>query len=197
MSRDMLGVDGEMGGLQVGTHSLLQLGIIAIKDNKIVDELDLQLRIEPLVVTQEALRVNKIDILSPGITTAKEAKEIYMKFMNKNFYSKITSKGYEYVKPNKDNMPLFFGHNVMFDRPWLKALVGDFDYCYYHSVCTMVLAETMRDAGKLPGIENLKLETLCTYLKVPKPENNELFHNALVDIKQTFLLYQRLKEFIK
>jgi hypothetical protein len=99
------------------------------------------------------------------------------------------------IKPDKHNMPLFCGQNTFFDRPWLQRIMGsDFDYCYYHRIDTMVLANTLQDIGILERGADLKLESLCNLLGVEKPEGE--YHSALVDVKQTFKCYQAMKKLI-
>lgn len=188
--------DTETGGLDP-SFSLLQLAVLAVHNGKIVDRLNMQLRIEPLVVTAKAMETNKIDLgKTDGVFTDIEiARGTYRAFMNRNFFYKWEAGRWVNVRPSKDNMPLFCGHNTFFDRPFMKKFMGsDFDFCYYHRVDTMVLASTLKDAGLLPDLENCKLETLAAYFNLPKPER---FHDALCDVEQTFMLYKCLQELIR
>lgn len=184
MKRSEVWVDFETGGVKHWIHSPLSIGAIAVINGKIVDEFYHNIRIEPLVVTPDALRTNKIDLTHPGISTKEEFKKLWMGFMNKNFYN------YGKVRPNKENMPYFCGQNTVFDRPFLwELLETDFDYAYYHRIDTMIFANILRSEGKLDDITDLKLETMSGYFHLPAPE---MFHNSLCDIKQTYQVYQCL-----
>lgn len=182
-------VDFETGGVKPWVHSPLSIGAIAVVNGKIVDEFYRNIRIEPLVVTADALKTNKLDLTIPGIATKEEFKKQWNGFMNKNFYE------YGRVRPNKDNMPFFCGQNTVFDRPFLHELLEtDFDLAYYHRIDTMIFANILRSEGLLPGVPDLKLETMSNYFRLPVPE---MFHNSLCDIKQTYLVYKCLKRVMR
>lgn len=197
--RSQLWMDSENGGLDPEVHSPLEFAFLAVKEGKIVDRLKLTIRAETMVVTFKALQVNKQDLLKDGYTLA-EAKALYLDWMNKNFYTvhnKNSNGGpghYQVIRPNKDNMPFFCGHNTRYDRPFLQKLVGEFDYVYYHTIDTMMFANILLNEGLLPEIENLKLETISNYLMLPPPER---FHDALMDVEQTFKVYQDLRRIMR
>jgi DNA polymerase III alpha subunit (gram-positive type) len=181
--RPELWMDSENGGLDPQVHSPLEFAFLAVKDDKIVDRCAITLRIEPLVVTQEALKINKVDLCKSGWTTKEQAILDYKRFMTKNF-----------GRPTKETMPFFCGHNTFYDRPFLQKIVGDFDFAYYHRIDTMVFANVLRAEGMLPGIENLKLETISTFLRLAPPER---FHDALCDVEQTYKVYRMLRRLMK
>lgn len=190
-------MDSENGGLDPNVHSPLEFAFLAVKEGFVVDELELSLRIEPLVVTTEALRVNKVNLLVDDVIVSRaEAKKIYYWWMNKNFFTTTTADGKRVVqKPSKETMPNFCGHNTAYDRRFLWALLeSEYDMAYYHRIDTMVLAEVLREMGLLPGIENLKLGTLCTFFGDTGDSTN--FHNAMFDIKKNFWLYGKMKELL-
>jgi len=191
-------MDSENGGLDPRDHSPLEFAFLAVKDGKIVDELQMSLRFEPLVVTQEALRINRVDLLSKGLTRREDAKAVYYNWMNKNFFTRTIKRPDGSIqnivdRPSKETMPLFCGHNTAYDRPFLHAMLNsEYDMCYYHRIDTMVLAEMLREMGMLPGIENLKLPTLCKYAKLV--ESIDEFHGAIYDIRNTYKLYTWIKQ---
>jgi len=196
--RKQLWCDFETGGLDVNYHSPLSFAMMITEGDKILCEWECNIRQAPLVYEQSALDINKIDIREPGIDF-ETFRLSYSKHLCEHVYG-----GIKYlrndgcyvgnIKADKFNMPLFCGQNTFFDRPWLQRIMGDFDYCYYHRIDTMVLANTLQDIGILPRGENLKLETLCNLLGVPKPEGE--YHSALTDVKQTFKCYQAMKALI-
>jgi DNA polymerase III alpha subunit (gram-positive type) len=191
--RSQLWMDSENGGLDPKIHSPLEFAFLAVKNGKIVDRLELSLRIPPLVVTQEALAVNKINVgefQKHQYVDRKLAVAKYRDFMSKNFYTKFLGGRAVYDKPCKENMPAFCGHNTVYDRPFLQAfLESDYDMCYYHRIDTMMVVSALREAGKLPGLENAKLETVCEYFCRPKPT---MFHNAMCDVTETYELWKIL-----
>ncbi len=191
--------DFETGGLDVNVHSPLTFAMMITEGDTILHEWETNIRQPPLVCDEAALAINKIDVREPGLTF-QDFRLSYSKRLCEHVYG-----GIKYlrndgcyvgnIKPDKDNMPLFCGQNTFFDRPWLQRILGgSFDYCYYHRIDTMVLANTLQDIGILPRGENLKLESLCNLLGVEKPEGE--YHSALVDVQQTFKCYQAMKKLI-
>lgn len=195
MERPELWMDSENGGLDAKVHSPLQFAFLAVKNNVIVDRLKLEIRQEPFVLTIEAMKTNKIDITTPGLSF-KQAKEKYEQFMTRNFFSVVIDRGTKnerlgYDRPNRDNMPFFCGHNTFYDRPFLHRVLGtDFDFCYYHRLDTMVLANSLKAFGKLPGLSNGRLETLSDYFGFPKLDA----HDAMRDIERTREIFVCLGE---
>jgi len=194
--RKQMWCDFETGGLEVDIHSPLTFAMMITEGDDILHEWECNIRQAPLVYTEEALAINKIDIREPGLDF-ESFRLAFSKRMCEHVYGGIKYLRQDgcyvgNIKPDKDNMPLFCGQNTFFDRPWLKRILGsDFDYCYYHRIDTMVLANTLQDVGILARGENLKLESLCNLLGVSKPEGE--YHSALVDVRQTFKCYQAMK----
>lgn len=198
MSRHKLWVDFETGGVEAH-HSPLSFAMIATDENdKVFGEWYTEIRELPLVIEPEALKINKIDITKPGLNFAQFKKEYFTR-INRWFYggSNFTSNGvFPKIKPDKNNMPLFGGHNTFFDRPILHRILGNtYDGAYYHRIDTMVFANVLKDIGLLPVTENLKLESICKAFKL-FPEKGEEMHNSLTDIKMTHLAYMKMKSLI-
>lgn len=191
--RALLWTDFETGGVEAH-HSPLSFAMIATIGDRVFGEWYTEIRQSPLVIEPEALKINKIDITKEGLNF-NEFKKEYFTRINRWFYggSNFTSNGvFPKEKPNKDNMPLFCGHNTFFDRPILHRILGStYDGAYYHRIDTMVLANALKHMGILPNIENLKLETLAKYFGI-EPEGE--LHNALTDIKVTFKVFNSLKK---
>lgn len=199
MMRPQLWMDSENGGLDPNVHSPLQFAFLAVKEGVVVDELEMQLRIPPLVVTPEALKINKVDLLIDGaIVTREAAKKLYYWWMNKNFFTESINGKPVVQKPSKETMPNFCGHNTAYDRRFLWALLeSDYDMAYYHRIDTMVLGEVMREMGLYPGIENLKLGTLCAWHGDQVTDDSiHGFHNAVFDVRKTYWLYGEMKKLL-
>lgn len=197
--RGELWMDSENGGLDPKIHTPLEFAFLAVINNKIADRLMITIRPETMVVTGAALEVNKQD-LSKGGLSLEATKKLYLSFMNRNFYSRTLKakngipEQIIFDRPNKETMPFFCGHNTAYDRPFLQAVVGEFDYCYYHRIDTMLFSNILFSEGLLPGLENMKLETISNYLALPPPPR---FHDALMDVEQTFRVYQCLKQIMR
>lgn len=157
--------DFETGGLDSQVHSPLSFGMVIAEHGpkgqaRVIHTWETQIRQEPIVTTPGALAVNKIDPKTPGITFAKFQTE-YLGLIGKY------------------NRPMCAGHNVAFDRPWLKRIMSPLDdQLHYHSVCTMVLANTLKVSGLMPDLENMKLETLVKYFGITRRGEA---HGALSD----------------
>lgn len=184
----ILWVDFETGGVDVKVHSPLSFAMLATEGDNIIGEWYTEIRQGPLVVEPKALSINKIDLLKPGIDHST-FRHTYYKYMQDWFF-----KG---VRPSKETMPLFGGHNTHFDRPWLRRLVCDngstFDGCYYHHVDTMMLGFMLNDCGIIKT-ENVQLETLAKYFNI-EPEGD--LHNALTDIKLTYRIHRQMKNLLQ
>lgn len=204
-SRSQLWIDFETGGIETYRSSPLSCAMLGVVDGVEVGWMYVQIRQAPFHITEEAMKINKLDLETPGLSF-EEFRKVYFKFINQWFYGGTdwsrAGKGFYpgNIKANKDNMPLFCGHNTFFDRQVLQQCLGGlpdvskYDGIYYHRIDTMVLANTLQDCGILAKGENLKLETVCKILEV-ESEPGE-FHNALTDIKMTFKAYQKMKKII-
>lgn len=204
--RAQLWCDFETGGVETFNHSPLSCALIAVKDGKIIGEWYTQIRQTPFVVTEEAMKINKLNLDDPGLTYQEFRKE-YFRRVNHWFYGgtnwKNSGKNFypSNNRANKNNMPLFCGHNTTFDKQVLQRILGGspttnvFDGVYYHRLDTMILANMLVDCSILPLPENFRLETLCKVLDV-EPEENGEFHNALVDLKMTLKAYIKMKNIL-
>ncbi len=203
--RKELWIDFETGGVNPMFHSPLSCAMLAVENFRVVDEWYGQIRQPPFNVTEEAMQINKLNLDHAGVTF-DQFHNIYFKFINKNFYGGTNweASGKKFLRPNikpsKENMPFFCGHNTHFDRQVLQQILGGtpdnnvYDGVYYHRIDTMIAANNLMRLGILPRTENLKLETLCKYLGVVA--DGEL-HNALTDIKVTQQCDLRMSNIMK
>lgn len=191
--RAVLWQDFETGGLDVLTHSPLSFAMMATRGDEILGEWECQIRQEPLVVTQEALKLTKIDLCEDGLSFDLFKKN-YFHRVNDWFYGGSQNGSvYPKIKPSKENMPYYGGQNTFFDRPWLHRILGStYDGCYYHRRDLMVVADIMREAGLLK-CDDVKLASIAQALGV-EPEGE--FHSALTDVKVTFKCFQKIRGLI-
>lgn len=191
--RPVLWQDFETGGLDEKVHSPLSFAMMATRGDEIIGEWECNIRQDPLVVTQEALRVNKIDLCEDGLSFDLFKKN-YFHRVNDWFYGGSNGQStYPNIKPNKDNMPYYGGQNTFFDRPWLHRILGtSYDGCYYHRRDLMVLADPLRELGFIK-CDDLKLASICKALGV---EAEGEFHSALTDVKATFKCWLKLQKIL-
>lgn len=184
--------DFETGGTDPLKHSPLSFAMEGYSSSgELLGSWDTQIRIHPLVVEAEALKINKIDIMQPGLNLS-EFRNGYFRRMNEWFYGGNTPDRTEPIeRPNRDNMPLLCGHNISgFDNFMLKRLMGDWVAAITQGIDTMVVASTLRQWGMIHP-ENLKLGTLLKYFDI-EPVEGEL-HNALTDIRGSRRLNYAMK----
>ena len=187
-----LWLDFETGGTDPMVHSPLSFAMAGFDEQgQELGSWDVQIRIQPLVVEQEALKINKIDPSTPGLGL-EEFKNGYFRRVNEWFYGGNKPDRTEpMIRPYKDIMPLVCGHNTSgFDNLMLKRLLGDWVAAITQGVDTMVLASTLRQWGVIDP-ENLKLGTLLAYFEISPIEG--VLHTALTDIRGCKRLEQTLK----
>lgn len=90
------------------------------------------------------------------------------------------------------------GHNINFDLQHLEHFYRGLGYdnflgCLdYHHIDTMVIANFLKDKGKLDQKQRTSLGDLCMRFGIPM-ENQ---HDALCDITATKALYEKLKTYV-
>jgi DNA polymerase III alpha subunit (gram-positive type) len=142
--------------------------------DRVLGEWHVQIRQPPFIVTDEAMRINKINLDEPGLTYAQFTKERFLKM--REFPAK----------------PIFAGHNCAFDRSFLRQIVGKDDGCHYHSIDTMVLGNSLKAMGIFDP-PSLKLADLSKFLGV------ELIgdaHNARTDVHAAFECFLKIREIL-
>lgn len=127
MEDRLLFIDTETGGLDPTQHSLLSIAMVVCKNMEILESLEIFINDGKLNVTDEALKINKIDLekhkeisLSPG-----EAISKILDFLKRNFDTneKITMAGHNinfdvnflrfFLAQNKENFSKYFSHRFI------------------------------------------------------------------------------------
>jgi len=192
MAKPELWLDFETGGVDPMVHSPLSFAMEGYDSNgNALGCWDVQIRIQPLVVEPQALKINKIDPTTPGIGL-EEFKNGYFRRLNDWFYNGNKEGRTEpMIRPYAEIMPLVCGHNTSgFDNLMLKRLLGDWVGAITQGIDTMVLAATLRQWGII-NPENIKLGTLLAYFDI-SPLEGEL-HTALTDIRGCKRLNETMK----
>jgi len=127
MEDRLLFIDTETGGLNPDTHSLLSLAMVVWEDMELIDSQELLINDGRLMVTEEALAINKIDIgkhKKSAISSSQAIEEIFL-FISKHFpqQSKITLAGHNvhfdasflrfFFSQNNENFSHFFSHRMI------------------------------------------------------------------------------------
>lgn len=184
-------IDVETGGIDPNIHSLLTVGLVVADGEKIVDRLELGIKHKTFNVTQEAMKVNNIDL--KDLTTSPEDSFLIIDaFLKRNFDRKIN----------------IGGHNIGFDisffkpfyesvREYLKSLNPNIDIPTwnqrfdYHYVDTSIIATYLKECGKLK-VSSVSLGKLIEYFNLQA----ESRHTAMEDAMMSALVYHRLKKLI-
>ena len=176
-------LDTETGGLDPARHSLLTLGLVVGGPEGVRHSLEILLRHETYDVTGGGMAVNRIDLAKhhAAALAPDAALAVLDVFLEQHF-------------PHRCRPITLVGHNVGFDRDflkaWLEACGRTFEPRFGHRlVDTHGVAAALRDAGRLP-LEELGSSALFAHFGIEVPEEQR--HTALGDALATFELYRRL-----
>lgn len=192
MKKEMF-FDVETTGLDERACGLTQLAGIIVIDDKEVDSFNF--RINPLTynkqvtINEQALQVTGLtmDDLKNGLPSNQahfQFKEILKKYVNPF---------------DKNDKFTCIGYNSSFDMRFLTSWFEDLQDKYfgsffqYKDVDVFALWKILRHIGKVPILENDKLNTVCSFMGVDLTNA----HDALDDIKATRALYLKLIEYFK
>ncbi len=185
LTRPYLFLDTETGGLDPERHSLLSIGLVVGDEGEVRHSLEILLKHDTYVVDGPALRVNRIDLAAhhQRALEAPVAFSVLDVFLTQYF-------------PCKHEPIVLVGHNVAFDRAFLKrfweARGQAFEPRFSHRlVDTHALAAGLRDAGRL-RVEDLSSDALFAHFGIDVPSDQR--HTALGDALATFQLYWKLVE---
>ena len=182
---NLIFLDTETGGLNPFRHSLLQVGMVAYVDGQIKGFVELEVSELNYNTTDEALKVNKLDIndLRKNGVKKELILERIIEFKNKYF--------------GEIEKPVLAGHNISFDRCFIWKLFDDCDldilnHFSHRSLDTMSILWALYDIGKIPK-EACSSEGAFKFFDI-KVEKR---HTALADAVATVQLYMKLTEMIK
>lgn len=181
---EYLFLDTETGGLDPDKHSLLQVGLVAYKDNRIKDKCEFSIKEKEYSIDANALRFNGLnlyeDIYRYGLDK-KEAVERIISFINRNF----------------DDIPILVGHNPSLDKYMIRKLFSNQDlnmddYISHRMIDTMSLIWGLHISGKIPSEACSSSGAFSHFgIKVEKR------HHALDDCVATVELFENLINLMK
>lgn len=184
---NFIAFDIESGGLEPGRHSLLEVGLVAYKDGKVVDTFQSFVAAEEYVVTPKAMEVNGLklnEVAAKGLWPVELVLAI-IKFIQRNFES-------------KDDYQLL-GHNPSLDKYMIRHLFKQAgqnmdDHISYRVVDTTTMITLCKELGLLPADVSRKLHAVAEHLGVLKRGSE---HTALGDAHTTIAVYEALFVLLK
>lgn len=162
-------IDIETTGLSPNQNSIIEIGIIKVRDKKIIDSY--QQLINP------GFKIPQIITMLTGITDKM--------LIGCPSISDVLLETKKFIGDD-----ILLGHNICsFDSTFL--------YDHFLRSCDYIMKNDMIDLlqlsrGYFPLCENYKLQTLLQYLKIPQITR----HRALADAENTYLCYEVIKKLL-
>lgn len=179
----ILWVDTETTGLSNDAAPIQISGIVEI-DGEVKDEFNIFLKpFEGADIQQEALDIhglslNEINSFQESVDGYKEMLAVFDKYINKY---------------DRDDKFIVAGYNVDFDLKKIRRLAEAHGDRYINSylgmkkIDPMLLITPFQAVGKLPILENNKLETWCNHFGICIKA-----HDSLEDIRGTRELFNKI-----
>jgi DNA polymerase-3 subunit epsilon len=183
----MLFFDVETTGTDREKHDIIQFACIIDIDGKIERRRNLLMQPSDFA----AIEPRALEIQNVTIEQVKEYPD------RKKQYHQILKLFHEFISPYyKEDKFTVCGYNVDFDVDFLKKLFKSYDNKYLFSflgskVDPLPVIRFLIAIGKIPQLENNKLETVCSHFNIPIKA-----HDAMSDIEATRQLYYILKGFV-
>lgn len=171
--RNFILIDTETTGFDEKKNQILEVGILVIKDLKVVDQFEIKIKHKEYTLTTKAMQANKIDLVKheEEAVFEKEAAENILEFLNKH-------------KGENDEGYIVIGQNVQFDIKFLEEMflraykIKEYrQVVSYRSLDLMQLAMIKNIEGKI-SLEKQDLDSILNKLVIEIPENR---HRALTD----------------
>lgn len=180
-NRNFILIDSETTGFDEKKHQLLEVGILVIKDLKIIEHFEVKLKHKEYTITTKAMEANKINILEheKQALFENEAAEKILEFLSKH-------------KAENEEGYIVIGQNVQFDIKFLETMflrvskIKDYrKLVSYRNLDIMQLAMIKNIEGKI-SLEKQDLDSILKELNIEIPKNR---HRALTDC---YLEYEAL-----
>lgn len=181
---DYVVIDTETGGLDPSKTSLLQVGVVFVKDGQVVNAKEWNIKSDIYNISAGAMKVNKIDIVEHD----KNSVTLDV------FYNELSTLSKEYYQ----GKPTVIGHNLAFDLSFIHHYVGKEKWeklFSYRNIDTATIARFLIDSKKLELLKKVDLDSLSTYFNVIAPSGDR--HTALYDAKVTWKVYCKMLALLK
>lgn len=188
--RDFILVDLETTGFSKDKHQILEAGILVIKNNKVIDDMEIKIKHKEYVLTSGAMASNKINIIEHEEMAVyeEEACKSILEFLKKNLTSDI---GF-----------IVIGQNVQFDIGFIEnmflrnKLIKDYrNLVSYRNIDIMQLAILKNIEGKIE-LESQSLDSILEALNIDEnciPNHTTAKrHRALADCYLEYEAYIKL-----
>ena len=171
--RRFLLLDLETTGFDEKKHQILEVGILVIKDFKVIDQFEVKIKHREYTITAKAMEVNNINIVEheKEALFEKEAAERMLEFLNKH-------------KSEDDEGYIVIGQNVQFDIKFLEEMflraykIKEYrQVISYRNLDIMQLAMIKNIEGKI-SLEKQDLDSILKELNIEVPKKR---HRALID----------------
>ena len=171
--RNFILIDTETTGFDEKKHQILEVGILVIKDLKLIAHFEVKIKHREYTITAKAIEANKINIVEheKEALFEKEAAEKILEFLNKH-------------KGENDEGYIVIGQNVAFDVKFLEEMflrtykIKEYrQVISYRNLDIMQLAMIKNIEGKI-SLEKQDLDSILKELNIEVPEKR---HRALVD----------------
>ena len=170
--RNFILIDIETTGFDEKKHQILEVGILVIKDLKLIAHFEVKIKHREYTITAKAIEANKINIVEheKEALFEKEAAERMLEFLNKH---KGEDEGY-----------IVIGQNVAFDIKFLEEM---FLRTYKIKEYRQVISYRNLDIMQLAMIKNMErkislekqdLDSILKELNIEVPKKR---HRALID----------------
>jgi len=180
--------DVETTGTDPKIHDIIQLAFL-IEVNGVIKERQ-NIFMQPFrydTIDEKALEVNKLTL--EQIKKFPHPRQVYP------VINKVFSKYVDKYDKNDKFYPA--GYNVYFDLSFLFEYWNKNDdpyfgsFCNWHRLDPLAIAFMLEYTGKIPPLENYKLETVCNFFKIQIKA-----HDAMSDITATRELLLKMQRFI-
>lgn len=191
MHEKLLYFDTETTGTVPELHDPHQIACIIEIDNKVMAE-----------EVFYAQPTNWDNVLKEALDVSGTCNETLQKYPPaRQSYIRFKRLLTKYVDPyNSQDKFIAVGQNVRFDMNMLCMWFKKHNDNYFYSLVnsrderdTLQLTKTLKMLGLMQGMENNKLSTICSHLKISITNA----HNALCDIQATREVYKRYEKVMK
>lgn len=187
-NQTLIFIDAETTGLNPKLHNLLTLALMVVKDNKLVAKKEWKIKHLTYHVTEEALKVNGIDINEHDkVAQDKElvGREI-IKFLNQHC--------------NPEKRAMLVGQNTIFDKNFLETFLAGLNnerLTAYNKLVTHRYIDLMSITAflNLAGViktEGIGLDAIIKHFDIPVKARHTALDDARMTIEGLYKMIQLL-----